>query len=219
MSDILPLSASTFSGQIDGLFWQVTILMGISLFLSWIAIFYFLIRFRKKEGVKAQYIPGDTKKHFIVVLIPLCLFVLFDLSVDLATANVWSSIKQNLPEAKDKVRVIGQQWYWTFQHAGPDGQLDTTDDIEEQDLHLQVNEVVHFEFQSTDVLHSFSVPVFRFKQDIVPGRAIMGWVEPTIAGEWDVQCTEMCGIAHGDMASRVHVHTPDEYKEWLANPD
>jgi cytochrome c oxidase subunit II len=75
------------------------------------------------------------------------------------------------------VRVIAQQWAWTFVHAGPDGVLDTADDIRTvEDMHVQVNRVYHFELHSRDVVHSFSVPVFRLKQDAVPGRSIQGLV-------------------------------------------
>jgi heme/copper-type cytochrome/quinol oxidase subunit 2 len=72
---------------------------------------------------------------------------------------------------------------WTFVHAGPDGQLDTADDIRTVDsLNLQLNRRYHYELHSRDVLHSFSVPAFRLKQDAVPGRAIMGWFQPTVRG-------------------------------------
>ena len=71
------------------------------------------------------------------------------------------------------MRVIGQQWAWTFQHAGADCELDTADDIFTVDeLHVENNKVYHFELQATDVLHSFSVPVWRIKQDAIPGRSI-----------------------------------------------
>ena len=92
------------------------------------------------------------------------------------------------------MRAIGQQWAWTFVHPGPDGELDTDDDISKiNELHVEVDRLYHYKLESRDVLHDFSVPVFRLKQDAIPGRVITGWFTPTKTGEWDIQCAEMCG--------------------------
>jgi cytochrome c oxidase subunit 2 len=69
--------------------------------------------------------------------------------------------------------------------------------------------------RSRDVLHDFSVPVFRLKQDIIPGREITAWFEPTVAGTFDIQCAEMCGIGHGIMGARIFVETPEQHAAWL----
>lgn len=216
MGDLFPVAAASFSGDIDSLFTQVTILMGICFFITEIGLFYFLIRFRKKEGVRASYFGGDTKKSFLILCIPLALFVAFDASVDIATATVWHKVKQSDPVGDDHVRIVGEQWLWNFQHAGPDGEFDTADDIKTvNELHVKTNKITKFYLQSKDVLHNFSVPVFRLKQDAVPGREIKGWFKPIMTGEWDIQCAEMCGISHGDMAARIFVHTDEEYDSWL----
>jgi cytochrome c oxidase subunit 2 len=68
------------------------------------------------------------------------------------------------------------------------------------------------------VLHSFSIPVFRLKQDAVPGRIIRGWFTPTRTGDYDIQCAEICGIGHGLMPARIHVQTAAQHAAWLANP-
>ena len=79
--------------------------------------------------------------------------------------------------------MVAQQWAWSFVHPGPDGQLDTADDIKTVDeLHVKVDTLYHFKLESRDVLHSFSVPVFRLKQDVIPGRVITGWFQPTQTG-------------------------------------
>jgi cytochrome c oxidase subunit 2 len=114
------------------------------------------------------------------------------------------------------VRIFSQQWAWSFQEPGPDGILDTADDIRTVgDLHVKVNTVYHFELQSRDVLHSFSVPTFRLKQDAVPGRTIVGWFKATRAGTFDIQCTQMCGMGHGLMAAHIVVETPQEHAAWM----
>ena len=131
--------------------------------------------------------------------------------------QVWYNVKQFMPESNQVIRVIGQQWAWTFVHAGPDGRLDTPDDVAMIDeLHVQVGVTYHFQLESKDVLHNFSVPVFRLKQDALPGRRILGWFEPTMRGEWDIQCAEICGIGHGIMGARIFVESEDEHAAWIA---
>ncbi|MGD8601372.1 MAG: cytochrome c oxidase subunit II, partial [Gemmatimonadota bacterium] len=83
------------------------------------------------------------------------------------------------------------------------------------DLHVEVDQVYHFQLQSRDVLHSFSVPVFRIKQDAIPGRSITGWFEATGTGDHDIQCAEICGIGHGVMAARIHIESSDEHAAWI----
>jgi cytochrome c oxidase subunit 2 len=115
------------------------------------------------------------------------------------------------------VRIIGQQWAWTFVHPGPDKKLDTSDDLTLIDeLHVQADTVYYFELTSKDVIHSFSVPVFRLKQDAVPGRVITGWFKPILTGQFDIQCAEMCGLGHGLMVARIMIESQDEHEKWLS---
>jgi cytochrome c oxidase subunit 2 len=130
--------------------------------------------------------------------------------------RTWNDIKIDLPKAEAVVRVIGQQWTWSFVHPGPDGRLDTSDDIFTTDeLHVEVGKLYHFELESRDVLHSFSVPVFRLKQDVIPGRRIVGWFEATETGTYDIQCAEICGIGHGVMAGRIVIESPQAHTAWI----
>jgi len=129
---------------------------------------------------------------------------------------VWVNIKQTLPPKDNLIRVIGQQWSWSFVDAGPDGVLDTADDIATvNDLHVKVDETYHFELQARDVIHNFSVPVFRLRQDALPGRTIKGWFKPTNTGSFDIQCAEMCGYGHGIMGGAITVHTKESYDETI----
>ena len=66
------------------------------------------------------------------------------------------------------------------------------------------------------MLHSFSVPVFRLKQDAIPGRVITGWFTPSKTGTWDVQCAEICGIGHGLMGARIYIETAEQHTAWMA---
>ena len=102
-------------------------------------------------------------------------------------------------------------------HPGLDGELDTADDIAKvNELHLRVNTLYHYKLEAKDVLHNFSVPVFRLKQDAIPGRVITGWFEPTKLGEYDIQCAEICGIGHGAMSARVFIHSAKDHADWVA---
>merc|ERR1711916_267746 len=144
------------------------------------------------EGRRAEYITGEEKHQKRWITIPHDLVLLCDILIIVGAINVWYNIKQDLPEADSKVRVIGQQWAWSFVHPGADGKLDTEDDIKTVDeLHVVANQVYHYKLESRDVLHDFSVPSFRLKQDAVPGRIITGWFKPTQTGTYDIQCAEM----------------------------
>ena len=210
-------SGSTYSGDIDFLFTLVTVIVGVWFVVSEVVLFYFMIRYRAREGVKAEYIGGDKKSHKKWISIPHWLIIICDIVLIVGAVQVWYEIKQKLPPADETVRVIGQQWAWTFVHAGADGVLDTEDDVATvDDLRLKVNTTYHYELTSRDVLHCFSIPLFRLKQDTIPGREIKGWFRPTMTGEYDVQCAEMCGIGHGVMAARVTIHTEEEYAKWLS---
>jgi len=241
MWETLPKSLSTFSGDIDHLFWGVTYLMGLSWVLSSLVMFYLFFAFRRKEGVKAQYIPGESGKQLLLIYIPLAIFVCFDMYIDLTTAAVWKKVKMQMPEADVKVKALAQQWAWTFIQEG---------DIETvNELHIPAGKTVHVAMESSDTLHSLSVPIFRFKQDVIPGRIISGWFKSKSFDEvkaakasmiarfnarpaddklalsphedesgtaaFDIQCAEMCGVGHGIMSARVVIHSQESYDAWV----
>ena len=180
-------------------------------------IFFWLIwKFRAKPGERTQYLDGTEKHVKKWITIPHALVLVCDVFILVGAVSVWYNVKQQLPDADSTIRVIGQQWAWTFQHPGADNELDTGDDIfTVGDLHVEVEKTYHFQLQSRDVLHSFSVPVFRLKQDAIPGRSITGWFTPTRTGEHDVQCSEICGIGHGVMAARIHIEDANTHAAWI----
>ncbi len=208
---------STFASDIDGVIILVTILVGFWFFVAQAALIGFCIHFRHRDGHKAQYIAGDKKSETRWITIPLALIVTCDVFIAMADGPVWKKVKEHRPEPDRIVRVIAQQWAWTFVHPGQDEKLGTPDDITTTgDLHVEVNKVYHFELSSRDVLHSFSVPVFRLKQDAIPGRTIVGWFEATGTGTYDIQCTEICGIGHGLMPARIQIETPEQHAAWVS---
>jgi len=219
---------STYAADIDQIILAITLIVGAFFFISELLIFYFIWKFKDKgDGKKAQYITGDEKKQKRPVKIAHNLVLLCDLVLVFFAIKVWMEVKQDLPPADQQVRIIGQQWAWTFQHPGPDGVLDTyppppgSDDIMLIDeLHIEVNKTYHYKLVSKDVIHDFSVPVFRLKQDAVPGREITGWFKAKKipkGGMADIQCAEMCGIGHGLMAGIIYIESAEDHASWLAS--
>ena len=211
--------ASSYAADIDGLIWLVLLLVGFWFLLAQGVFFWFILKYRAQPGRRADYIDGKNKRHKRWITVPHLLVLVCDVLIIVVSFNVWYKIKMDLPENPDGgvIRVVGQQWAWTFQHPGADRELDTPDDIFTVDeLHVENNRTYHFELQSTDVLHSFSVPVWRIKQDAIPGRTITGWFRPTRTGEFDVQCAEICGFGHGVMAARVMIEDEAAHAAWVA---
>ena len=217
MVERLIQQASSYAHSVDGLILLVMVLVGFWFLLAEGMFFWLIWRFRAKPGVKSQYITGKEKHLKRWITIPHALVLVCDVFIIIGAVQVWYSIKQQLPEADSTVRIIGQQWGWIFQDPGLDNELDTGDDIwTTDDLYVAVNKTYHFQLQSRDVIHDFSVPVFRLKQDGVPGRTITGWFRATRTGTFDIQCAEICGIGHGVMAGRIHVQEADEHAAWIA---
>jgi cytochrome c oxidase subunit 2 len=218
MIESLVPAASTYAADIDAIFTLVFVLVGFWFVLTEGLLLWLIVRFRKRDGVKADYITGELKSEKRWISIPHLLVLVCDVILIVAAVRVWYNVKQDLPEAQATVRVIAQQWAWSFVHPGPDGQLDTPDDIRTVDeLHVENGKLYHFKLVSRDVLHSFSVPVFRLKQDVIPGREITGWFEATKPGTYDIQCAEICGIGHALMPARIVVETAEQHAAWLAS--
>ena len=207
--------ASSYAADVDGLVILVAVLSGFWFFIAQAVFFGLIFRYRAKPGKKSKYVTGREKHLNRWISFPHGLVLVCDIFIILGSVNVWYNIKQQLPEADRVGRITGQQWAWTFQHPGSDGELDTGDDIYAVDeLHVEVDKTYHFILEARDVLHSFSVPVFRLKQDALPGRSITGWFRPTLTGEFDVQCAEICGIGHGLMAARIFITEEAGHAAW-----
>lgn len=221
MLELYMKQASTYAADIDGLVWVILLITGFWFILAEGMFFWLLWRYRAQPGHSARYI-GDQEEHEIKykwVEIPHRVILACDVVLIIGAITVWTEVKLTRPPTDETVRIVAQQWAWTFQHPGPDGELDTADDIVSIDeMHVELGKTYLFELSAKDVLHSFSVPVFRLKQDAIPGRVITGWFKPTQAGSFDIQCAEICGIGHGIMPAKLVVSTPEEHAAWLANP-
>lgn len=217
MIESLVQPGSTFAGDIDFVINVVGVMVFVWGGLTAAMFLWLLWRYRYREGVKALYVTGNEPELKRWINVPHYLIIVCDLFIIAFAVQTWYKVKQDLPTPDEHVRIVAQQWAWTFQHAGKDGQLATDDDIKTADvMHVEVGKTYQFTLESRDVLHSFSVPVFRLKQDVIPGREITGWFQATVPGTFDIQCAEMCGIGHGIMAARVVVETPEQHAAWLA---
>lgn len=213
----LPEDISTFGHGIDHVLKVIYYIVGAWFLAVQGVLFYFIFRYRRKEGRKATYQAGLSWKALYWVLIPAVVILGLDLAIDAIQAPVWRQIKEELPATPDQtIRITGKQFIWEFVHPGVDGRLDTPDDIQTlNQLTVPVHAKIVFELKAADVLHSFWVPNLRLKQDAVPGRTIKGWFEATKEGDFVIACAELCGSGHGIMRGELHILNPEDYQKWL----
>jgi cytochrome c oxidase subunit II len=218
MIDSLVKQASSYAADIDFVIILIAAIVMPWFFLAEGVFLYFIIKFRAKDGQRAMDMDGSDPKHKRWVSYPHYAVLAFDLVILIFAVKVWYVVKQDVPTPETEIAIVSQQWAWTFIQPGADNTLGTPDDIKTADeLHVPLNKVVKWVGTSKDVLHSFSVPVFRLKQDLIPGREIVGWFKATEAGTFDIQCAEMCGIGHGVMGARIFVETPEQHAAWMAS--
>jgi cytochrome c oxidase subunit 2 len=202
---LMPVAASAQAGPIDWL-WELE-MMTIS-FLSALIIvplIYSLIVFRRTQGdtTDAEHIEGNTNLEITWTILPLFIVMAF---AYLGAGNL-SEIRRVDPDAMI-VRVTGIQWSWKFEYPAYG--------VTSQELHVPEGKQVLLQMTSNDVIHSFWVPEFRVKQDLVPGRITELRVTPTLVGNYKVRCAEICGTSHAYMEGPVVVSTQGDFDAWMA---
>ncbi len=208
----LPEGVTTTSPQVDRLFYLVLWITGIAFFLVQAVLLWFLIRYRRRPGVAATYIHGNTTVEIIWTVIPAVILI----GLALTSQRVWATVRGTPPPAAVEVEITAEQFAWNIRYAGVDGRFDTADDIATiNQLHLPVQQVVLFRLKSKDVIHSFFVPQFRMKQDLVPGITGRLWVEATKLGNFEIACAELCGLGHYRMRGFVTIEEPAAFQTWL----
>jgi cytochrome c oxidase subunit 2 len=207
----LPPGVSTYSGQIDWLFYLIYYVTTVTFFLVQITLLVFVFRYRYDPNRRATYTHGNTTLEIIWTIVPAVLLAV----LALLSRNTWAEIKWRQPPSDYTIRVSAKQFNWEITYAGLDGKFDTDDDVTmDNDLHVPVNRNVRIALRSKDVIHSFFVPDFRLKQDAVPGREIPVWFNATKAGKYELPCAELCGFGHSGMRGWVFVHDQAEYDKW-----
>jgi cytochrome c oxidase subunit 2 len=198
-----PDSASSFSGDVDGLYF---FLVGLTVFftlLITVLVISFAIKYRRRsEDEIPQPFEGSLHLEIVWTLIPLGI-VLFIFGW---SARVYMTLSRP-PDNAVTMYVTGKQWMWKIQHP--------TGVREINELHIPVGQPVKLIMTSEDVIHSFYIPAFRQKMDVLPGRYTTVWFEPTKIGQFHLFCAEYCGTKHSGMRGTVHVMDPAEYASWL----
>ena len=214
-----PPIVSSYGGDIDHLFyvilWMVTVtFVGTEMLLVW-----FVFRYSKKDATRATYTHGNHTLELVWTAIPAMLLIF----VAFSQMEAWSDVKLNFPEdgpytvEEPLMEVYASQFDWRVRYPDAQGNFEGADVIEVPfDITVPADTKVVFRLRSRDVLHSFFVPVFRLKQDAVPGMAIPVWFEATEPGTYDLICAELCGWGHYKMSGRIHVLPKDQFDSWLA---
>jgi cytochrome c oxidase subunit 2 len=210
---MLPESASSIAPKIDQLFWVILWITGAFFFLVEGALLVFVLRYRARPGVKADYIHGHTALEVIWTVIPALIL----LGLALVSQRVWAEIRypSQRPMVAETIEIVAEQFAWNIRYPGPDRRLNTPDDLLTMNqLHLPVGKPVKIELRSKDVIHSLFIPEFRIKQDAVPGLTTEVWVEATRPGQFEIRCAELCGLGHYRMRGFVTTEPISAFEAW-----
>lgn len=199
-----PVVGSQQAIPIDWL-WNLEIMMICFLFaLIVVPMFYSLVVFRRKKGDTGdgEHIEGNINLEIGWTVVPLIIVLVF------AYMGAYSlGETRRVDPSAMVVKVTGMQWTWKFEY--PDY------GVVSDELHLPVNKQVDLQMTSTDVIHSFWVPEFRVKQDLVPGRTTELRITPILIANYKVRCAELCGTSHAYMEKPVVVTTKEDFDKWI----
>lgn len=204
---MLPPARSTVAAETDALFHFINITSIILLVGITIAIIYFAIKYRRRsDDDVTPVITHNNKLEITWSVIPLILVLI-------VFGWGWNGYMTliTVPDDAYEVRVVAKSWLWEFHY---DNGI-----VSVNELHVPANRPVKLVMSSDDVIHSFYVPDFRVKRDVLPNRYSSLWFEATEVGEFTVYCTEYCGTAHSNMLAKVITHSQEDFETWLATAD
>ena len=201
----LPPQASTFARSIDTLHYFVITTTMVASGLCGLTALLFYIRYRRRqERQRTTYVTASWRFEAVAVTVPLTFFLVW------WVIGFRQFVAMETPPANAMtVYAMGKQWMWKFSYSGGPNSIGT--------LHVPAHRPVRVLLTSRDVIHSFYVPAFRIKKDVLPGRYTELWFEAVAAGHYQIFCAEMCGIGHSAMLGEVVVHEAAEFEDWLAN--
>jgi cytochrome c oxidase subunit II len=198
-----PPQGSTSATNLDALFVFLLIITGLVTIGIFIFLTVFAIRFRHSAGREATQIEGSAAVETAWSVVPFGIFLVI---------FIWGTViyfqERTPPQDSMEIYVVAKQWMWKLQHI--EGQREINE------LHVPVNRDVKLIMTSQDVIHSFFVPAFRMKQDVLPGRYTTLWFHATRSGTYHLFCAEYCGTLHSGMIGQVVVMEPADYETWLA---
>ncbi len=200
---MLPEAKSPTADSTDALFHFINEVSLVLLIGITIALIYFAIKYRRRsEDDETPVITHNNTLEITWSVVPLLIcFVIFGWGY-----TGWLNLK-SVPDNAYEIQVTGFKWNWSVKYANGAQTLN--------EIHVPQGRPVKIVLQSSDVLHSFFVPDYRVKHDVVPGRYTYVWFEAEEVGESQVFCTEYCGTDHSDMLAKVIVHTEEDFQTWL----
>ena len=198
-----PASASSVAPKVDHIFWALcTISTIIVLGLAAVNV-YFLVKYRRGSDAYRGPLPIESwKVETTWITATTVIFLVFFFW----GARVYLEMERTPADAY-QVTMIGRQWMWDVRHPNGRREFNT--------LHVPVGQAVAVQLSSEDVIHSFYVPAFRMKQDVIPGKTVTAWFKATREGEYPFYCSEFCGTKHSAMIGTIVVQTPEAYGRWL----
>ena len=201
--ELLPPRASTMAAEVDYLFYFISLITGGVTVLVTLLLLYFCSAYRRRvEGEPTPRILGSIRLEMVWTISPLLIFLVFyGWGV-----KVYNTAMSPPPDAME-VFVVGKQWMWKLQHETGQREINA--------LHVPVGRTVKLTMTSEDVIHSFGVPAFRFKVDVLPGRYTGTWFKATEVGEYHLFCNQYCGLGHSRMVGTVYVTSQADYDAWL----
>ncbi|PYQ77134.1 MAG: cytochrome c oxidase subunit II [Acidobacteria bacterium] len=204
MPPLFPERASTIAPRVDALyFFLLAIAIFFGLLIAGLIVYYAVKFHRRSPDAVGARIHGGMVLEVTWTVVPL----LITMVIFVWGASVYFAMAHP-PDETLNIYVVGKQWMWKFQHL--DGQREINE------LHVPVGRPVKLITTSEDVIHDFFVPAFRVKADVLPGRYVTIWFQPTRPGRYHLFCAEYCGTRHSGMIGEVVVMEPNEYETWLS---
>jgi len=196
--------ATTHAERVDHIFYGLLVLSGLTMLVVFALVLVLAIRYRRGSGAKRGPLPEIVSREFEIGWTMATLFLFAFLFWWAASADL-SSLAA--PANALEIHVVAKQWMWKTQHPNGAREIDA--------LHIPVDKPVRLVMTSQDVIHSFFVPAFRVKQDVVPGREAEIWFQATKTGVFPLLCAEYCGTDHSMMRGRIIVMRQEDYADWL----
>lgn len=201
-SALFPAEASTIAPYTDALYFFLVAISVVGLVFVGLLILYFSLRYRRDRNPVATQVEGSTILEATWTIIPLGLFLVTFVWGGLLYFRIYDP-----PANSMNIYVVGKQWMWKAEHPGGQHEINA--------LHVPIGQPIQLTMISQDVFHSFSIPDFRVKREVIPGRYSTVWFQATDPGTYHIFCTQYCGTLHSGMIGEVTAMTPADYKKWL----
>lgn len=200
-SALFPREGSTIAPYMDALYLFLVGMTVTGLLIVGAILLTFSIRYRRSVHPVATQIEGSTLLEATWTIIPLAIFLV---------TFVWGALLYfriyNPPVNSMNIYIVGKQWMWKAEHPGGQHEINA--------LHIPIGQPIQLTMISQDVFHSFSIPEFRIKREVIPGRYSTVWFQATTPGEYHLFCTQYCGTKHSAMIGTITALSPDDYKKW-----